>query len=45
MMLGITRQTRNRELKSRVEAGALQLGYGRIEIASPAMLEKLAYAG
>jgi CRP/FNR family cyclic AMP-dependent transcriptional regulator len=42
MMLGVTRQTLSKELKALVQAGAVQLGYGRIEIASVAKLEKLA---
>jgi CRP/FNR family cyclic AMP-dependent transcriptional regulator len=41
MMLGITRQTLNKELKRLVEAGAVSLGYGRLEIASLAKLEEL----
>lgn len=45
MMLGITRQTLNKELKALVAAGALAVGYGRIEIASAAQLEKLGGAG
>ena len=44
MMLGITRQTLSKELKVLVEAGAVALGYGRIEIASVAALEKLGAA-
>jgi CRP-like cAMP-binding protein len=42
MMLGITRQTLNRELKALVQGGAIALGYGRIEIASVRALESLA---
>jgi CRP-like cAMP-binding protein len=42
MMLGITRQTLNKELKALVLGGALVLGYGRIEIASVRALESLA---
>ena len=45
MMLGITRQTLNRELKALVESGAVRLGYGRVEIASVAALEKLSSTG
>jgi len=41
MMLGVTRQTLSKELKALVEAGAIQLGYGRIEIASVGKLEEL----
>ncbi len=39
MMLGITRQTLSKELKGLVAAGAVALGYGRIEIASVSALE------
>ncbi len=42
MMLGVTRQTLNKELKLLERAGAVALGYGRIEIVSAA---KLAAAG
>jgi CRP-like cAMP-binding protein len=45
MMLGITRQTLNKELKVLVDGGALVLGYGRIEIASVAALENLGSLG
>jgi CRP/FNR family cyclic AMP-dependent transcriptional regulator len=45
MMLGITRQTLNKELKALVAAGALVLGYGRVEIASVRALEELGAAG
>ena len=41
MMLGITRQTLSKELKALVQGGAVVLGYGRIEIASGAVLERL----
>jgi CRP/FNR family cyclic AMP-dependent transcriptional regulator len=41
MMLGIARQTLSKELRGLVEAGAVVLGYGRIEIASVAVLERL----
>lgn len=41
MMLGLTRQTLGKELKGLVQAGAIALGYGRIEIASAARLEEL----
>jgi CRP-like cAMP-binding protein len=41
MMLGITRQTLSKELKALVAGRAIQLGYGRIEIASSARLEEL----
>jgi CRP/FNR family cyclic AMP-dependent transcriptional regulator len=40
MMLGITRQTLSKELKALVQAKAVVLGYGRIEIASVAALER-----
>ncbi|WP_298933413.1 Crp/Fnr family transcriptional regulator [uncultured Ramlibacter sp.] len=39
MMLGITRQTLSKELKALVQGGAISLGYGRIAIESPAVLE------
>ncbi len=45
MMLGITRQTLSKELKALSQGGAVVLGYGRIEIASAALLEKLGAAG
>lgn len=45
MMLGITRQTLSKELKALSAAGAVTLGYGRIEIASAAKLEGLGAAG
>jgi CRP/FNR family transcriptional regulator, cyclic AMP receptor protein len=45
MMLGITRQTLSKELKALVEAGAVELGYGRIVIASAKVLEELGKAG
>jgi CRP-like cAMP-binding protein len=45
MMLGITRQTLSKELKALVQAGAIGLGYSRIEIASLPLLEKVAVAG
>jgi CRP-like cAMP-binding protein len=41
MMLGITRQTLSKELKVLARGGAVVLGYGRIEIASEQVLEKL----
>jgi CRP-like cAMP-binding protein len=44
MMLGITRQTLSKELKALSAAGAVTLGYGRIEIASAARLEGLGAA-
>jgi CRP/FNR family cyclic AMP-dependent transcriptional regulator len=40
MMLGITRQTLSKELRGLVAAGAVVLGYGRIEIASIGRLER-----
>lgn len=40
MMLGVTRQTLSKELKALVAAGAISLGYGRIVIESPALLER-----
>ena len=45
MMLGVTRQTLSKELKALVGAGAVRLGYGRIEIASAGLLDKLGAAG
>jgi CRP-like cAMP-binding protein len=45
MMLGITRQTLNKELKTLVASGALAIGYGRIEIASVEQLEQLGSTG
>jgi CRP/FNR family transcriptional regulator, cyclic AMP receptor protein len=45
MMLGISRQTLNKELKSLAGQGAIGLGYGRIEIKSLALLERLGSAG
>jgi CRP-like cAMP-binding protein len=45
MMLGITRQTLSKELKALVGEGAVVLGYGRIEIASVAKLERLGTDG
>jgi len=39
MMLGITRQTLSKELKTLVHDGVLNLGYGRIEIVSMPELE------
>ena len=41
MMLGLTRQTLSKELQALARAGAVVLGYGRIEIASTALLERL----
>jgi CRP/FNR family transcriptional regulator, cyclic AMP receptor protein len=40
MMLGITRQTLSKELKSLAHSGALALGYGRIDIVSMPQLLK-----
>jgi CRP/FNR family cyclic AMP-dependent transcriptional regulator len=40
MMLGLSRQTLSKELQALVQAGAVVLGYGRIEIASAALLQK-----
>ena len=45
MMLGVTRQTLSKELKALVQAGAVVLGYGRIEIASMARLKQFAAQG
>jgi CRP-like cAMP-binding protein len=41
MMLGVSRQTLSKELQAMTKAGAVVLGYGRIEIASVARLEEL----
>jgi CRP/FNR family cyclic AMP-dependent transcriptional regulator len=41
MMLGVSRQTLSKELQGLAQAGAIALGYGRIEIASVAKLEAL----
>lgn len=41
MMLGITRQTLSKELKALVDAKAIRLGYGRIEIGSVRKLEEM----
>jgi len=41
MMLGLTRQTLNKELKALVAEGAVALGYGRVEIISPQRLQAL----
>ena len=41
MMLGVTRQTLALELKALVEAGAITLGYGRIEIESMEILKRI----
>jgi CRP/FNR family cyclic AMP-dependent transcriptional regulator len=45
MMLGITRQTLSKELRGLVEAGVVELGYGRIEIASVGELVRLGTQG
>jgi len=45
MMLGISRQTLNKELKAFVGQGAIRLGYRRIETESTALLERLGSAG
>lgn len=45
MMLGITRQTLSKELKALAGQGAVALGYGRIEIVAPGMLERLGADG
>ena len=44
MMLGITRQTLSKELKLLAAHGAITLGYGRIDIELPALLERLGSA-
>ena len=40
MMLGVSRQTLSKELQQLAREGTIELGYGRIAIASVAMLEK-----
>jgi CRP/FNR family transcriptional regulator, cyclic AMP receptor protein len=40
MMLGLSRQTLSKELQALVQAGAVVLGYGKIEIASAALLQR-----
>jgi DNA-binding MarR family transcriptional regulator len=45
MMLGVTRQTLSKEVKAMEEAGAIALGYRRIEIASVGLLERLGVDG
>lgn len=40
MMLGVSRQTLSKELQGLAKEGAIELGYGRIAIASVAMLEQ-----
>ncbi|WP_332824426.1 Crp/Fnr family transcriptional regulator [Ramlibacter sp.] len=42
MMLGVSRQTLSKELQAMARAGAIALGYGKIEIASVARLQHLA---
>ena len=42
MMLGVSRQTLSKELQGMAHAGAISLGYGKIEIASVARLQELA---
>ncbi len=44
MMLGITRQTLSKELKLLAAHGAISLGYGRIDIELPVLLERLGAA-
>jgi CRP/FNR family transcriptional regulator, cyclic AMP receptor protein len=41
MMLGVSRQTLSKELQGLAREGAISLGYGHIEIASAARLERL----
>jgi len=41
MMLGITRQTLNKELQAMVDSGILALGYRQIEIIEPAQLKNI----
>jgi CRP-like cAMP-binding protein len=42
MMLGVSRQTLSKELQAMARAGAIALGYGKIEIASMGRLQELA---
>jgi CRP-like cAMP-binding protein len=42
MMLGVSRQTLSKELQAMARAGAIALGYGKIEIASVGRLQELA---
>ncbi|MDT7836301.1 helix-turn-helix domain-containing protein [Aquabacterium sp. OR-4] len=42
MMIGITRQTLALELKAMAQAGAIRIGYRRIEILSMTQLDELA---
>lgn len=42
MMLGITRQTLSKELRALADAGAIRIGYRRVEIADAAVLTALA---
>lgn len=41
MMLGVSRQTLSKELQALAQAGAVSLGYGKIAIASAALLERM----
>ena len=41
MMLGVSRQTLSKELQALSQAGAVHLGYGRIAITAPELLEQL----
>lgn len=45
MMLGITRQTLNKELKALEGEGAIALGYGRIELISAGVLDGMGTRG
>jgi CRP/FNR family cyclic AMP-dependent transcriptional regulator len=45
MMLGISRQTLSKELRLLVRAGAIELGYGYIDVVSEAQLQRLTGAG
>ncbi|HET7835638.1 Crp/Fnr family transcriptional regulator [Variovorax sp. J31P179] len=45
MMLGVTRQTLSKELNALAREGAIGLGYGRIELLSPAALQRMGNTG
>lgn len=42
VMLGVTRQTMSKELRTLASEGAIEVGYGRIAICSVALLKKIA---
>jgi CRP-like cAMP-binding protein len=45
MMLGVTRQTLSKELNALAREGVIALGYGRIDLLSPASLQRLGSTG